>query len=195
MDPQGSQKVPPGHLKWHLSIYGLSLGLESEGARWDSNPRPSDPKADALTTKRFNRLQKTRVPIRWLSRSHIVLSRHLKWHVGIYQNHFWVLRMILVYGNMQFELSWCPKRGKSPKRSKSKPSPPFRRRKPAIRGIHRQLYEFDTLAFSMTLCAKLCAETGTVGAMCAAMDPQGHKKSHQDTSNGMLAYTKIILGP
>ena len=68
---------------------GLGLGLESEGARWDSNPRPSDPKADALTTKRFNRLQK-----------------------------------------------------------------------------------------------RVCPSDGT----------QGHKQSYQDTSNGMLAYTKIILG-
>ena len=77
---------------------------------------------------------------------------------------------------MPFEVSWCPKLTKSEKRSISKPSPPFRRRKPAIRGIQRQLYEFDTLAFSMTLCAKLCAETAKVGAMCAAMEPQAHPK-------------------
>ena len=109
-------------------------------------------------------------------RSQKVAPGHLKWHVAIYQNHPWALRMILVYANMPFEASWCPKLRKSSKRSKSKPSPPFRRRKPAIRGIHRQLYEFDTLAFSMTLCAKLCAETAKVGAMGAAMEPQGHPK-------------------
>ena len=84
--------------------------------------------------------------------------------------------MILVYANMPFEVSWCPKRRKSLKRSNSKPSPPFRRRKPAIRGIHRQLYEFDNLAFSMTFCAKLCTETAKVGAMGAAMEPQAHPK-------------------